>query len=81
MRRIAAIALLLNVLLAAPLLQAAATKGSVVQGPYWVSPAHSGSWFQADRSGEGFILEILPDGNSVAAWFTFPAAGEPGELG
>lgn len=53
--------------------------GSVVQGPYWVGPAHSGSWFEPDRSGEGFILEILPDGNAVAAWFTFPAAGESGE--
>jgi len=53
--------------------------GNVVQGPYWVGPAHSGSWFQPDRSGEGFILEILPDGNAVAAWFTFPAEGETGE--
>lgn len=51
----------------------------VVQGPYWVGPAHSGSWFQPDRSGEGFIIEVLPDGTAVAAWFTFPAAGEGGE--
>jgi Kelch motif len=52
---------------------------AAVQGPHWVGPALSGSWFQADRSGEGFILQILPDGNAVAAWFTFPAAGEAGE--
>ena len=77
MRCFAAIVLLLNCLCAAPLLRAA--KGGAVQGPYWVNPAHSGSWFQADRSGEGFILEILPDGNSVGAWFTFPATGEAGE--
>lgn len=56
-----------------------AAQGSVVQGPHWAGPMHSGSWFQPDRSGEGFILEILPDGNAVAAWFTFPAAGETGE--
>jgi hypothetical protein len=59
--------------------RAAAQNSGVVQGPYWAGPMHSGSWFQPDRSGEGFILEILPDGNAVAAWFTFPAAGEAGE--
>lgn len=74
---------LLAALLFLPLLlllaSAPAIAQSVVQGPYWVSPAHSGSWFQTDRSGEGFILEILPDGNAVAAWFTFPPAGQSGE--
>lgn len=82
MRSIWVAVLLCFLALAAPAVHAAqppAPRGGVVQGPYWIGPAHSGSWFQADRSGEGFILEILPDGNSVAAWFTFPAAGEAGE--
>lgn len=59
--------------------ECADAQSNVVLGPYWAGPQHSGSWFQPDRSGEGFILEILPDGNAVAAWFTFPAAGETGE--
>ncbi|WP_257388554.1 kelch repeat-containing protein [Tahibacter caeni] len=62
-----------------PAAEAASAAAGTVEGPYWVGPGHSGSWFQPDRSGEGFILEILPDGNAVAAWFTFPASGEDGE--
>ncbi|MBL8299826.1 MAG: hypothetical protein JNN30_15925 [Rhodanobacteraceae bacterium] len=57
----------------------AAHDDDVVQGGHWAGPMHSGSWFTPERSGEGFILEVLPDGSAVAAWFTFPAAGEAGE--
>lgn len=46
--------------------------------PPWVGPELSGSWYDPARSGEGLILEFLPDGSALAAWFTFPAAGEPG---
>lgn len=42
----------------------------------WISPGVSGSWFDPARSGEGIILQVLPDGRAFAVWFTFPADGE-----
>ena len=39
----------------------------------------SGLFYDPSRSGEGTLLEILPDNNALAAWFTFPAQGDPGE--
>lgn len=44
---------------------------------YWIGPGVSGSWYDPARSGEGIILQYLPDGRAFALWFTFPAAGEP----
>ncbi|NBD95048.1 MAG: hypothetical protein GVY11_01025 [Gammaproteobacteria bacterium] len=38
---------------------------------------HTAMWFNPDRSGEGWVLEILPDDRAVAYWFTFDEAGEP----
>lgn len=46
---------------------------------YWAGPALSGAWYDPERSGEGVIVQILPDGRAIAVWFTYPAAGEPGE--
>jgi N-acetylneuraminic acid mutarotase len=43
--------------------------------PRWVGPAMSGSWYSASRSGEGFVLQILPDGEALAIWFTYPPKG------
>ncbi|WP_192031235.1 Kelch repeat-containing protein [Pseudomarimonas arenosa] len=42
----------------------------------WVGPWSSGSWFAADRSGEGIILQFLPDGSAAMLWFTYPTANE-----
>ena len=47
-----------------------------VQSEDWLNPGVSGSWFDPARSGEGIILQVLPDGRAFAVWFTFPAAGE-----
>jgi hypothetical protein len=39
----------------------------------------TGLWFNAERSGEGFILETYAaDNRALAVWFTFPPAGAPG---
>lgn len=46
---------------------------------YRIGPALSGAWFDPQRSGEGIILQMLPDGRALAIWFTYPAAGEAGE--
>src|SRR5688572_24050066 len=43
--------------------------------PLWVGPAFSGSWYSTDRSGEGFILQVLGDGTALLLWFTYPPAG------
>jgi len=48
-------------------------------GPYWPGPAVSGSWYDPNRSGEGIIVQYLPDGRALAVWFTYPPAGAPGE--
>lgn len=45
----------------------------------WLGPGVSGSWFDAARSGEGIIVEMLADGRVLAVWFTYPASGEAGE--
>lgn len=38
-------------------------------------PRKSGSWYDPTRDGEGFVLEILPDGTQVAYWFTYDIDG------
>lgn len=38
-------------------------------------PRKSGSWYDPTRDGEGFVLEILPDGGQVAYWFTYDIDG------
>ena len=32
----------------------------------------SGPWYDPARNGEGFHIEILPDGQALAIWFTYP---------
>jgi len=36
----------------------------------------SGSWYDSNRSGEGFVVQLLPDGRAVVTWFTYPPEGE-----
>ncbi|KFI23933.1 spondin domain-containing protein [Nitrosococcus oceani] len=40
----------------------------------------SGSWFNPNRSGEGFLLEVTnsDDPTLVATWFTYPPSGDSG---
>lgn len=37
----------------------------------------SGSWFNADRSGEGWIVAQLPDARVLMVWFTYDSQGQP----
>ena len=39
----------------------------------------SGTWYNALRGGEGFVVQILPDNRAFVAWFTYPPEGEEGE--
>jgi hypothetical protein len=45
----------------------------------WIGPWASGAWFDPARSGEGFIVQMLPNGSALVVWFTYPAVGEPGD--
>jgi hypothetical protein len=47
--------------------------------PLWVGPAFSGSWYTPERSGEGFILQVLENGTALLLWFTYPPAGAPAQ--
>lgn len=38
-------------------------------------PRKSGSWYDPTRDGEGFALEILPNGGQIAYWFTYDING------
>lgn len=55
------------------------TKETPPAESFWPGPSLSGSWYDPSRSGEGFILEYMPDGTVIMAWFTFPAVGAPGQ--
>ncbi len=39
-----------------------------------VHAGHSGHYFVADRSGEGWLLEVLDDERATLSWFTYPPA-------
>src|SRR6185503_17725269 len=77
MRALASLIALLAVSGAAPAHHSALHEGSVETAisPLWVGPAFSGSWYSADRSGEGFILQVLDNGSALLLWFTYPPAG------
>src|SRR5699024_7696932 len=32
---------------------------------------YSGAWYSPERSGEGFIVEVLPDNRAIVYWFTY----------
>ncbi len=40
---------------------------------------HSGHFFDPNRAGEGWLLEILDDTDATLGWFTYPPEGAPGE--
>jgi hypothetical protein len=36
---------------------------------------YSGAWYNPERSGEGFVIEVLPDDEAVVYWFTYQPDG------
>jgi hypothetical protein len=56
-----------------------ATSSAASATSYWPGAALSGTWYDAARSGEGVVLQMLPDGSFSAIWFTYPAAADDGE--
>jgi Kelch motif len=45
----------------------------------WAGAYLSGAWYDPARSGEGIVLEMLPNGKAIAVWFTYPASGGAGD--
>ncbi|MFU8832533.1 MAG: hypothetical protein ACNA7J_10300, partial [Wenzhouxiangella sp.] len=47
--------------------------------PVWaetvIHPGHSAHWFNPERSGEGWVLEVLADDWAVMYWFTYDEQG------
>jgi hypothetical protein len=43
--------------------------------PFVVEAGTSSAWFDSDRDGEGFLLEILPQNRAVVYWFTYDDEG------
>ena len=46
-----------------------------LEDPFVIEPGTSGAWFDPDRNGEGFVLEILEESRAVAYWFTYDDDG------
>lgn len=44
--------------------------------PFVVEAGSSSAWYDPERDGEGFVLEILADARAVMYWFTYDEAGE-----
>lgn len=44
--------------------------------PFVVEPGTSAAWFDVNRNGEGFVIEILANNQAVMYWFTYDSEGE-----
>ncbi|MEE4173778.1 MAG: CRTAC1 family protein [Xanthomonadales bacterium] len=43
--------------------------------PLVIQPGMTSAWYDLDRNGEGFLLEVLPGGAAVVYWFTYDGQG------
>ncbi len=44
--------------------------------PFTVEPGTSAAWYDTATSGQGFVIEILPDNRVVMYWFTYDENGD-----
>ncbi|MBT8056411.1 MAG: hypothetical protein KJO72_05680 [Gammaproteobacteria bacterium] len=44
--------------------------------PFVLAPGTSAAWFDIERSGEGFLVEMLADQRAVMYWFTYDTEGK-----
>ena len=49
--------------------------GSDAQTPFVAGTGITGSWFNPDRAGEGFLVEILSGDEALVTWFTYDTSG------
>jgi hypothetical protein len=45
------------------------------QAPLTIQPGMTAAWYDLDRDGEGFLMEVLPGGAALVYWFTYDADG------
>lgn len=43
--------------------------------PLTIQPGMTSAWFDRERNGEGFLMEVLPGNVAVVYWFTYDAEG------
>ena len=43
--------------------------------PLVIQPGMTSAWFDRERNGEGFLLEVLSNGSAVVYWFTYDRDG------
>jgi hypothetical protein len=43
--------------------------------PLVIQPGMTSAWYDLDRNGEGFLLEVLPNRTAVVYWFTYDGEG------
>ncbi len=48
---------------------------STLPPPGTIDPGFTGSWYDPTQVGHGLFVEVLPDNQFLAAWFTFDPAG------
>ncbi|MDX1606396.1 MAG: hypothetical protein R3202_09395, partial [Candidatus Competibacterales bacterium] len=54
---------------------AALATGQVAKHEFPLPDGITGSWYDLERPGEGWIVEMLDDDRVLVAWFTYPPAG------
>jgi YVTN family beta-propeller protein len=47
-----------------------------VEDEFTVSPGISGAWYDESHDGEGWLLEVLPGGQALVAWFGYDTEGD-----
>jgi hypothetical protein len=53
-----------------------AVTADALDDPFVVEPGTSAAWFDPERNGEGFVLEILDGDVAVMYWFTYDGEGQ-----
>lgn len=65
-------------ILAATGLAVVLVNGSVAAHETAPMPGMSGAWYDPEQNGQGWVVEVLPEGKAVVYWFTYPPESAPG---
>ena len=69
--------LVLGILLAVPCLSMAGTNDPYTEATgFEINNALSGTWYNPDRDGEGFIIDVANAGNIVISFYTYDNTGQ-----
>jgi hypothetical protein len=69
--------LVLGILLAVPSLSMAGTNDPYTEATgFEINNALSGTWYNPDRDGEGFIIDVANAGNIVISFYTYDNTGQ-----